>query len=126
MVRPRVIEHNAHRKPVRVAVATDHATRDVAAATGAHRREEQQQRFGLIQGILADRAHAAARDIQNMQAHQATGISFGNTPANRLDGHSDDRPAELPPFLLAKRRLTHGRPPRQLCKNLRPLLLVVP
>ena len=69
----------------------------------AERREEQHERFAVLQGILRDRPDAAARNVQNVKADQPVRIAFCGYAADGVNGNSDDGPTVAPTFIRVGR-----------------------
>jgi hypothetical protein len=117
-LRPRLLKHNTDRKTVAASLAADHLARRVATSAGADGREKQQHRLAVAQAFLRDRAHTAAGYVQDMKANEPTGVILGSIAADCPDRHSDNRPPELPTFLLSQRCLAHGNPRCAIVKRL--------
>jgi hypothetical protein len=100
-ISPRLVEHNAHIKPVVAPEASDDLALDVSATAGPHRRKEEQHRFCLTKRFGRKCADATVRQVAYVQSDQPTRIIRGGTATHGLDRHAYYRAAKPPAFRLA-------------------------
>lgn len=91
-------------------LATQNFGRRIPSSARAKRREQQQERLVVIEGVLRDRSDAALRNVQNMEPDQAMRITLGGFAPDRMHGNSHDGSPKPPALRRVRRCLVHTSP----------------